>query len=1194
MSKSLFSSLLLCFSILFSAASLNAQVLVLSPHPDDDLVASAGVIYRAVQRGEAVRVVYMTNGDFDGQSTGYTRQGEAVAGQSVLGVPENNLIFLGYPDGYLDQIYSNYINPGNVFVTPNNGLSQTYGNRGLGGMDYHSYRFGSPALYNRANILADLEDILTTFMPQHIFVTSEFDAHPDHSTTYQLLRLALASVQASNPGYFPVIDKTIIHWLDNSNLTWPNAIDPTAFFAEIPDLSETTSLSWSARESLDAPLPMQSTNFAANAKYLAIACQVSQGGATGSLGQFIHKDEIFWAENPLGGNQPPIVNAGSDQSVTQGVTVNLDGTQSSDPDGDALSFQWVQRDGAPVQLSNPNSATPSFTAPSNLSQNEVLTFELVVSDYQFSSAPDAVSVTILSGNPAPTNVAPLATVTASSQNPQTGQTAAKAVDGVIDGYPGDYTREWATNSQGVGAWLQLSWAVPYTVTQIILYDRPNPNDQILNATITFSDGSSLPVGPLNNNGAATTYSFPAKVITGLKMTVTGVSSSTLNIGLAEIQVYGTSVSAPYTLNVNASPPGSGSVTVSPVQANYFQGQQVTLTPTPNAGYAFGSWSGDATGAANPLTLTINGSTNVTANFAALPGTLSVSPSSALSAAGAPGGPFAPSSAAYTLQNTGNTSIDWSASATQNWVALSTNSGTLAPGANTTVTVSIGAAAANLAAGSYSDAVTFTNLTNGNGNTTRAVTLTIAQQTANIAPLATVTASSQNAQTGQTAAKAVDGCIDGYPGNYACEWATVSQGVGAWLTLSWSVPYIVNQIVLYDRPNSNDQITSATITFTDGSSLPVGPLNNNGTATTYTFPAKVISGMTMTVTGVSSSTQNIGLAEIQVSGSPSGQSLYNLTVGSSPPGAGSVNVSPNQTSYYQGQQVTLTANPGTGYAFGSWSGDANGTLNPLTITMSGDRSVTANFVAIPGSLAVAPAGGLTASGVPGGPFSPSSAGYTLQNIGNSSIDWSASATQNWVALSSNGGTLAPGANTTVTVSIGANAANLAAGSYSDTVTFTNLTNGNGNTTRAVALAISLQTANIAPLATVTASSQNAQTGQTAAKAVDGCIDGYPGNYTCEWATNGQGAGAWLGLSWPSSYTVNQIVLYDRPNLNDQILSATITFSDGSSLPVGPLNNDGTATTYTFPARTINGLTMTVTGVSSRTLNIGLAEIQVFGY
>jgi len=53
------------------------------------------------------------------------------------------------------------------------------------------------------------------------------------------------------------------------------------------------------------------------------------------------------------------------------------------------------------------------------------------------------------------------------------------------------------------------------------------------------------------------------------------------------------------------------------------------------------------------------------------------------------------------------------------VTLSAAAGTLASGATTTVTASINSGANSLAAGSYSDNVTFTNTTNNTGNTTRA-------------------------------------------------------------------------------------------------------------------------------------------------------------------------------------------------------------------------------------------------------------------------------------------------------------------------------------------------------------------------------------------------------------------------------------------------------------------------------------------
>jgi hypothetical protein len=128
-------------------------------------------------------------------------------------------------------------------------------------------------------------------------------------------------------------------------------------------------------------------------------------------------------------------------------------------------------------------------------------------------------------------------VTASSENATDGQTAAKAVDGVIDGYPGDYTKEWATKSGRAGSWAQLAWAGPVTVNRVVLYDRPNTSDRVTGGTLTFSDGSTVSVPSLTNNGAAVTVSFTARATTSLRFTATGVSSSTTNVGLAEVQVW---------------------------------------------------------------------------------------------------------------------------------------------------------------------------------------------------------------------------------------------------------------------------------------------------------------------------------------------------------------------------------------------------------------------------------------------------------------------------------------------------------------------------------------------------------------------------------------------------------------------------------------------------------------------------------
>ncbi len=130
----------------------------------------------------------------------------------------------------------------------------------------------------------------------------------------------------------------------------------------------------------------------------------------------------------------------------------------------------------------------------------------------------------------------------------------------------------------------------------------------------------------------------------------------------------------------------------------------------------------------------------------------------------------------------------------------------------------------------------------------------------------------------------------------------------------------------------------------------------------------------------------------------------------------------------------------------------------TATSSGSYTVTTAAQV----LAVTPATGLTSSGNAGGAFLPSSATYTLTNSGTGSLSWTASKTAAWLTLSSASGTLATGASATVSATINTAANSLAVGSYTDTVTFTNSSNGAGNTTRAVSLTVNSTTAPAAPV------------------------------------------------------------------------------------------------------------------------------------
>jgi uncharacterized repeat protein (TIGR02543 family) len=64
------------------------------------------------------------------------------------------------------------------------------------------------------------------------------------------------------------------------------------------------------------------------------------------------------------------------------------------------------------------------------------------------------------------------------------------------------------------------------------------------------------------------------------------------------------------------------------------------------------------------------------------------------------------------------------------------------------------------------------------------------------------------------------------------------------------------------------------------------------------------------------------------------------------GNGTVTRDPDQTGYYPGSTVELSATPQPGYAFAGWSGDASGTTNPLTVVMDADKSIHATFTTGP--------------------------------------------------------------------------------------------------------------------------------------------------------------------------------------------------------------------------------------------------------
>jgi LmbE family N-acetylglucosaminyl deacetylase len=1210
---------LLALFLFGAPAAARADILVVSPHPDDDLIMAAGVVQRALARGEQVRVVYITNGDFGGVSQAPTRQAEAVAGQAALGLGEDNLIFLGYPDGFVFEIRDrfrypwDFPDPDQPMTTPNNGISATYGTRGLGRMDYHRYRFGVPGPYRWETMIGDMADLLQNYRPNHIFSTSQWDTHLDHEATFFLVQAAVLQAMTVVPTYNPTIHKTTVWPGDTS---WPMALDPTTYFTEIPKPPFTNRwganpLLWSGRESLDVPLAMQSAFLPSNPKYLAISAHASQDGADGYIGRWIHKDEFFWTEMFAGTNLPPVPNAGVNQQSDEGQVVTLNATGSFDPDGTPLTYHWRQVAGPTVTLSSATAAQPTFTSPTGLSSDVYLAFELTVSDGPLTSIPDAVAVLARSIIRPPAygpNVANTATITASTERAASGQTAVKVADGSPLGYPADATHEWATSGQGAGAWLQMTWPSGQTVAKIVLHDRPNTGDQVVAGTVTFSDGSTIPVGPLSNNGAAVIYEFPARTVTSARLDITQVSATTGNVGLAEFEIYEIAgINRPPVANAgpNRIVAGGSLVTLEgsgtdpngdPLNYSWAQlsGTAVTLSSAAVAQPTFTAPAATPGPQLLRFRLTVSDGTLVSPADTVditVPGTVNAPP---VANAGAD---FAASGGSTVTLNGSGSDAEGSP-ITYQW---SQTAGTPVSLSNPT-----GAQPTFVLPVTAPDGVLTFQLVVHDGQTASApdtvnVTVVAVPSAAdNRASIATVTVSTQRAPV-QAGTKAIDGFTDGFPVNSSHEWATMTQRNGAWIQLEWPVAYMINRIRLHDRPNPDDQVTGGTLTFSDGSSVAVAALTNNGDGVDIVISPRRARWVRFTVTATGPRTVNVGLAEIlvfeQAGTSPDQSPIANAGGDQTVSGGTVVGLNGSASSDPEGSALT--------YSWTQTGGPA--------VTITNASSVVATFPAPPatrlpqvltfqlavsdGSSSSADTTQVTVSGLPNAvPVANAGAdrnvtgGSAVQLDGRASSDADGdSLTYAWTQTGGTAVTLGGASTSQPTFTAPATQA------AAQPLVFQLIVNDGVVNSVADLVVITVPgqpgSGNIASTAVATASSQYS-VNQGPNKANDGIASGYPAQPQAEWVSASQRVGAWVQLDWAADQTVNRIRLYDRPNNEDRITGGMLLFSDGSSVAIGALPNNGTSFEVTFPSRTIRWVRLRVDAVSAATVRVGLSEFEVF--
>ena len=177
--------------------------------------------------------------------------------------------------------------------------------------------------------------------------------------------------------------------------------------------------------------------------------------------------------------------------------------------------------------------------------------------------------------------------------------------------------------------------------------------------------------------------------------------------------------------------------------------------------------------------------------------------------------------------------------------------------------------------------------------------------------------------------------------------------------------------LTNEPVGNDNASSIRVTpitcynlnaevnQTVGGSLSVSPAPNCGTryksGTVVQLTANAASGYSFTnwTGGASGSANPVSVTmdgnKTVTANFTADPVCYTLTTSANPSGGGSIgaNPAPNCGSkYIAGTVVQLTANAASGYSFTNWTGGASGSANPVSVTMDGNKTVTANFTADP--------------------------------------------------------------------------------------------------------------------------------------------------------------------------------------------------------------------------------------------------------
>jgi LmbE family N-acetylglucosaminyl deacetylase len=223
------------------------RLLVFAPHPDDEILGAGAILSAMQAKGGEVKVVVVTNGDGQWFSpavvsgdplpssqsfikVGLRRQIESVQALKQLGISLKNLVFLGYPDGGLYDIWEKnwQVNPYPVVGRYTGKTTSPYPD---------TYSLGHE--YSGSYLYQDIYDQIRDFKPDIIVFPHPLDQHKDHQAVSNFVQLAAGNWMNSEVSQ-PIL---LLSYLTHYG-SYPQSIGPVTGTSLLPPLSMQHKDSW--------------------------------------------------------------------------------------------------------------------------------------------------------------------------------------------------------------------------------------------------------------------------------------------------------------------------------------------------------------------------------------------------------------------------------------------------------------------------------------------------------------------------------------------------------------------------------------------------------------------------------------------------------------------------------------------------------------------------------------------------------------------------------------------------------------------------------------------------------------------------------------------------------------------------------------------------------------------------------------